>query len=80
MKKILREVEEKILTELEDVPDAELPKILEIIKYIKIGSRATENGPASKFEIEDIKGDKHKDLDHHKSSPTRYFNIQETAE
>ncbi len=84
MKKILRRDEELILEELEDIPDIELPKVLEIIRYLKVGilsSQKEEYPPPHRIhhlvELDiDSNGKSEKESGH----PTPYFKTKQTAE
>ncbi|GMT49978.1 MAG: hypothetical protein IEMM0008_1517 [bacterium] len=84
MKKILRRDEELILEELEDIPDIELPKVLEIIRYLKVGihsSQKEEYPPPHRLHHlvemdEDSNGRSEKGLEH----PTPYFKTKQTSE
>ena len=84
MKKILRRDEELILEELEDIPDIELPKVLEIIRYLKVGilsSQKDDYPPPDRIhhlvELDiDSNGKSEKELEH----PTPYFKTKQTSE
>ncbi len=80
--KNLRRYEEIILNELKDVSENELPKILEILQYVKAGILSIQRGETQK---PDLKKDYNKESAENKGdkkgeSPGPYFNIQNRAE
>ena len=75
----MRKYEEQILDELESIPESELPKLLEIIKYFKVG--ITSNQVETKnHKLEEL-FEMEKNIKHEKEEISgRYFNIQDRAE
>jgi len=84
MKKNNRQLEEQILLELKDVPDEKLQKILEILRYLKVGLKTFQGGESISPEMDVEKllesGSGHISEKEKKSERTPYFRIQQTAE
>lgn len=86
MKKAYRIYEEKILEELESIPETELAKIYELIRYLKLGILASKNENLDhKFNQDHLsskspKTEKSMDQGDDEYPKAPYFSLKEMAE